>query len=158
MSCEEITRWYMCLRWVAKEPKKLLVELCRGALRGFNCNTRTVRLAFLIFLPCALLSIYRIMPSRDPTYYRWSQDKPVTTNQTYGFELRNTVGGGDAGTGSGQLKGASCSNISGCHGSSSCCNGTYSDSDYRWSIAAAEVTWSLEYRRWLRCMNWYNSC
>lgn len=25
------------------------------------------------------------MPSREPTYYRWSQDKPVTTNQTYGF-------------------------------------------------------------------------
>jgi hypothetical protein len=27
------------------------------------------------------------MPSRDPSYYRWSQDKPVTTNQTYGFGL-----------------------------------------------------------------------
>lgn len=29
------------------------------------------------------------MPSRAPSYYHWSQDKPVTTNQTYGFELRD---------------------------------------------------------------------
>jgi hypothetical protein len=28
------------------------------------------------------------MPSREPTFYRWAQDKPCTTNQTYGYELR----------------------------------------------------------------------
>lgn len=32
------------------------------------------------------------MPSREPTYYRWAEDKPCTTNQTYGFELRNGDG------------------------------------------------------------------
>jgi len=35
------------------------------------------------------------MPAREPTYYRWAEDKPCTTNQTYGFELRHT----DAGNG-----------------------------------------------------------
>ena len=25
------------------------------------------------------------MPSRAPTYYHWSRDKPCTTNETYGF-------------------------------------------------------------------------
>merc|ERR1711976_195561 len=32
------------------------------------------------------------MPSRAaPSYYHWSQDKPCTTNQTYGFAFRDTV-------------------------------------------------------------------
>jgi len=33
------------------------------------------------------------MPSRAPSYYHWSQDKPVTTNQTYGFEFREFATG-----------------------------------------------------------------
>jgi len=33
------------------------------------------------------------MPAREPTYYRWAEDKPCTTNQTYGYELRNAIGG-----------------------------------------------------------------
>jgi len=32
------------------------------------------------------------MPAREPTYYRWAEDKPCTTNQTYGYELRNRDG------------------------------------------------------------------
>lgn len=35
------------------------------------------------------------MPAREPTYYRWAVDKPCTTNQTYGYELRHA----DAGNG-----------------------------------------------------------
>lgn len=31
------------------------------------------------------------MPSRAPSYYHWSQDKPCTTNQTYGFDFRGSV-------------------------------------------------------------------
>jgi hypothetical protein len=31
------------------------------------------------------------MPSRDPSYFRWSQDKPVTTNQTYGYGLATST-------------------------------------------------------------------
>lgn len=31
------------------------------------------------------------MPSRAPSYYHWSQDKPVTTNQTYGFEFKDVA-------------------------------------------------------------------
>jgi len=34
------------------------------------------------------------MPAREPTYYRWAEDKPCTTNQTYGFELRHDIGNG----------------------------------------------------------------
>lgn len=33
------------------------------------------------------------MPTREPTFYRWSQDKPCTTNQTYGYELRLGLSG-----------------------------------------------------------------
>jgi len=33
------------------------------------------------------------MPAREPTYYRWAEDKPCTTNQTYGYELRSGNGG-----------------------------------------------------------------
>jgi len=29
------------------------------------------------------------MPAHQPSYYRWAEDKPCTTNQTYGYELRN---------------------------------------------------------------------
>ena len=31
------------------------------------------------------------MPSRAPTYYHWAMDKPCTTNQTYGFELKGEI-------------------------------------------------------------------
>ena len=31
------------------------------------------------------------MPSRAPTYYHWAMDKPCTTNQTYGFELKGEM-------------------------------------------------------------------
>lgn len=31
------------------------------------------------------------MSTRAPSYYHWSQDKPCTTNQTYGFAFRDTV-------------------------------------------------------------------
>jgi len=33
------------------------------------------------------------MPAREPTYYRWAEDKPCTTNQTYGYELRSGITG-----------------------------------------------------------------
>ena len=33
------------------------------------------------------------MPAREPTYYRWAEDKPCTTNQTYGFDLRDMHAG-----------------------------------------------------------------
>jgi len=35
------------------------------------------------------------MPAREPTYYRWAEDKPCTTNQTYGYELRNSDSAGN---------------------------------------------------------------
>ncbi|KAK2161353.1 hypothetical protein LSH36_118g04022 [Paralvinella palmiformis] len=31
------------------------------------------------------------MPSRAPSYYHWSMDKPSTTNQVYGFELKDSL-------------------------------------------------------------------
>ena len=39
---------------------------------------------------CAVFKLR--MPARQPTYYRWAEDKPCTTNQTYGYELRNGDG------------------------------------------------------------------
>lgn len=29
------------------------------------------------------------MPQRAPSYYHWSMDKPCTTNETYGFSMKN---------------------------------------------------------------------
>jgi len=34
------------------------------------------------------------MPANQPSYYRWAEDKPCTTNQTYGYELRNSQNAG----------------------------------------------------------------
>jgi len=31
------------------------------------------------------------MPSRAPTYYHWAMDKPCTSNQTYGYDLKGTL-------------------------------------------------------------------
>lgn len=31
------------------------------------------------------------MPSRNLSYYHWAQDKPCTTNQTYGFNIQSST-------------------------------------------------------------------
>lgn len=37
------------------------------------------------------LSHTATMPSRAPSYYHWSIDKPCTTNQVYGYEVKQTM-------------------------------------------------------------------
>jgi hypothetical protein len=49
------------------------------------------------------------MPSREPTYYRWSQDKPCTTNQTYGYGL-STTSTGTGCNGTNNTRNKSCTN------------------------------------------------
>ena len=51
-----------------------------------RCRPGTI----LVIEYCCLLS-EPTMPSRAPTYYHWSQDKPATTNQTYGFNFREQI-------------------------------------------------------------------
>jgi len=36
---------------------------------------------------------YCSMPAREPTFYRWAEHRPCTTNQTYGYELRSQLSG-----------------------------------------------------------------
>ena len=53
-----------------------------------SCNIFNRNIPIVLQVPSCRLST---MPSRAPTYYHWSQDKPCTTNQVYGFQIKDTL-------------------------------------------------------------------